>query len=523
MKTKALFYSIFTICLIFLNIKVALAGDIVWEIFKNKTSYDFSKLKTTDTIPDQIIKLDSLKTIDNATTLDHFSSRIRGYITPTIGGDYTFYFACDNVGQFWLSSDDTEANATLKSEIVSAQTDWNKNISTQTLAAGKKYFFEILHYDSVYTDLIKLGWKIPGTTNPTAIKSTYITTSGDNVPMNKLLFAENTIKAFRNSTFTPNYQILPWNTSNKEIVWSSSSMATIASIDAKGVIYTLNSGECQITGKSAENSSITSTLNLTVINNYGSYFVKANANGKGKSWEDAISLTVLLDLINQSTLFQKINIYVAAGIYKPTNSIDRNKSFIANNVKGIRMLGGYDLLSTGKDTTKRDITKNETILSGDIGIQGESIDNSYHVLTLINSSVIDGFTIRNGRASCSTHGSTPGVSSFKRDDHGGGVYIESQNSNFINCIITDNSSWSTGSGIYSRGINLFSTATVNLQNSTISNNSVQQVAITTGGMFYLSINANGAGISTYYYPTKLNINNCQFYNNVAIGWICRLN
>jgi hypothetical protein len=253
---------------------------------------------------------------------------------------------------------------------------------------------------------------------------------------------------------------------------------------------------------------------LNVTNYYGPYFVKPNGNGKGKTWDDAISLPILLDQLNQGQRQNQVTIYVSEGKYKPTNSIDRNRSFLLNN---IRIVGGFAVTSMGIDTTQRDIENHETILSGDIGLPEETIDNSYHVVVTRGTVVMDGFKIRDGKASCSTYGSTPGVSSFKRDDHGGGIYIESQNSYFINCTITDNSSWSTGSGIYSHGINSYSTVTVNLQNSTISNNSVQQVAIITGGMFILTINADGAGISTYYYPTKLNINNCQFYNNVAIG------
>jgi len=522
MKTKAIFYSIITICLISFNLNTALAGDIVWEIFKNKTSYDFSKLKATDTIPDQIIKLDSLKTPDNATSLDHFSSRIRGYLIPTVSGEYSFYFACDNVGQFWLSSDANPSNAILKSEILLAQTDWNKNITTQQLIAGQKYFFEILHYDSVYTDLVKLGWKIPGASNPIAIKSTYITSNGDNVPINKLLFPDNTITAFSNWTITPRYQILPWNASNKEIQWISSNTA-VATVDAKGVIHTLIPGECQIIGKSAENASITSTLQLTVTNYYGPYFVKPYGNGQGKSWDDAISLTVLLDMLNQGTLPQKINIYLAKGIYKPTNTNDRYKSFILNSVKVIRMLGGYDSASSGKDTTKRDIINNETILSGDIGIQGESIDNSYHVLTILNSAVIDGITIIDGRASCSTYGWTPGIYFFKREDNGGGIYIRSNMNyattiNLNHCKITSNSAWNGGGGMFISGDWFDKKVNIYINNCDFSHNLMQQqTTITGGGIFSITVNAQGAGI--FNGGGELFVNNSIFYNNsTAFGY-----
>ena len=516
MKTKVLFYSIVTICLIFLNLKATLAGDIVWEIFKNKTSYNFSKLKTTDTIPDQIIKLDSLKTLDNATTIDHFSSRIRGYLTPTVSGEYSFYFACDNVGQFWLSHDASVTNAKLKSEIFSAQTDWNKNVSSQQLIAGQKYFFEIMHYDSVYTDLVKLGWKIPGASSLIAIKSTNITSSGDNVPITKLLFPDNNITAFPNCTITPRYQILPWNASNKEIQWISSNTA-VATVDAKGIIHTLSPGECQIIGKSTENASIASTLLLTVTNYYGPYFVKTNGKGKGKSWVDAISLTVLLDMLNQGTLQQQVKVYVAEGIYKPTNTNDRNKTFSLSN---IRLVGGFSQTSTGIDTTKRNVVANETILSGEIGEPGDNIDNSYHVVTATKSISMDGITISDGRASSSTYGWISGVSYFKSEDNGGGILIPGIKSDILinNCKIINNSAWNAGGGIYCYSVSntITNSSTVTIRNSEFYGNVMKQEVISVGGMFVLVINCNGGAIAAR--CARFNISDSNFFNNKASSY-----
>ena len=489
--------------------------NLDWEIFKNKTSYNFNLLKSADSIPDQIIKLDSLTTNNNSTLVDHFSSRIRGYLIPPVSGIYSFYFACDDKGEFWLSTDTASANAQLKSKIDSIQTDWTKNISSQSLVAGQKYFFEIMHYDSVYTDLVKLGWIIPGTSSPIAIKSTYVTSSGDNVPINKLLFPDNSITAFPNWTITPRYQILPWNTSNKEIQWTSSN-PSVATVDTKGIIHTLSFGECQITGKSAGNPSITSTLILTVTDFYGPYFVKPNGIGKGKTWEDATSLTGLLNLLNQGTLSQKINIYLAEGVYKPTNTNDRNMSFVVNSLKAIRMLGGYDSASSGKDSTKRDIVKNETILSGDIGVQGENIDNSYHVLTLINSAIVDGITICDGRASCSTYGWTPGTYFFKPDDNGGGIYISS-NRNYAstiyinNCKIINNSAWNSGGGMFIRGAWDEKKLNIYINECDISSNLIQQQTINTGGIFDIVVNGNGGGI--FNAGGELFVNNSIFYNN----------
>ena len=63
----------------------------------------------------------------------------------------------------------------------------------------------------------------------------------------------------------------------------------------------------------------------------------------------------------------------------------------------MEIYGGYP---TGGGTTPDPVT-NQTILSGDIIIPGNSTDNSYHVVTIdasITNAVLDGFTIQDGNA-----------------------------------------------------------------------------------------------------------------------------
>ncbi len=490
-----------------------------WEIFKNKLFYNFNTLKNTDTIPDQIIKLDSLNTPNQSTVADHFCSRIRGYLIPPVSGNYSFYFATDDVGQFWLSSDTSSANAQLKSQINSIQTDWNYNTSNQSLVAGNKYFFEILHYDTIYTDLVKLGWLIPGNTVPVVIKTPYITACGDSVTVYGLTFNDKEMTAYPNWTLTPLYQLKPWNASNKNMIWESSNNS-IATINPNGLISAISPGVCQIIGKAAGDTTVTDTLTLTVTNYYGPYFVKQNAKGKGQSWNDAIDLSSLLTILNEGTLQQKVNIYVTEGIYKPTNTIDRNKSFVLNSAKTIRMLGGYDSTSTGTDTTNRDVINNETILSGNIGVQENSTDNSYHVITIYNPTVIDGFTIRDGRASVSTNGWTPGIYFFKPDDNGGGIYTQNNSASNVlaisitNCKITNNSAWNGGGGICIKRPSGNKTIQFFMENCTISNNIIQQQCITTGGGT-INIYINGYAGAIYAYGSELYLNNCLIFNNSA--------
>ena len=494
-----------------------------WEIFKNKTSYDFNVLKNTDSIPDEVVKLTTINTPDHSTTIDHFASRIRGYIIPPYDGNYSFYFAADDVGQFWLSTDSSSANAYLKSNIQSIQTDWTQNISTQNLIAGQKYFFEILHYDTVSTDIIKLGWIIPGDTAPVVISTPYIVNGGDNVSITKFALLDKNVLAYPNWTITPRYQLTPWNASSDAILWTSTDNS-VATISTDGIITTQSAGTCRIIAKVATDTTLTDTLYLTMSDYYGPFFVKPNATGNGHIWDNAIDLQTLLTILNRGTIQQQVTIYASEGTYITTKTIDRNISFI---LKNMRLVGGYSATSTGNDTANRDIENHATILSGEIGDQGTTIDNSYHVVVTIDTVIIDGVTIRDGRANCRIYGDE--INYADNENQGGGIFIKSNKTNLVNCNITNNSAFTSGGGFFAGFFdpyyywsNNLGNKTLTIQNCIINNNRIEQNIQTTGGeMIYIVI--DGYGPAFYFKDGTINLTNCRVYDNNTpnLAPVCR--
>ena len=97
-----------------------------------------------------------------------------------------------------------------------------------------------------------------------------------------------------------------------------------------------------------------------------------NGNQDGTSWGNSYSILqfAIIEAEHGDT------IWVAEGTYKPTNSSFRTISFSLNN--GIKWFGGFQGNET--ELSQRDFELYPTTLSGDIGIQGDSIDNSYHVI-----------------------------------------------------------------------------------------------------------------------------------------------
>jgi hypothetical protein len=155
-------------------------------------------------------------------------------------------------------------------------------------------------------------------------------------------------------------------------------------------------------------------------------YVDADAttgDNNGSSWEDAYTdLQTALANANDGD-----DIWVAAGTYTPGTA--RTDSF--DLVDGVALYGGFAGNEISRD--QRNWVLNETILSGEIGTDG----NSYHVVTSTstNAAILDGVTITGGNADGSSTGG---------NDRGGGIYNWNSSPTVTNCIFRDNSAFQGG-------------------------------------------------------------------------------
>ncbi|MBK9256192.1 MAG: SBBP repeat-containing protein [Saprospiraceae bacterium] len=213
-------------------------------------------------------------------------------------------------------------------------------------------------------------------------------------------------------------------------------------------------------------------------------YVNAAATGadNGSSWTDAFTD---LQSALASTCPGITEIWVAAGTYKPTSGSDRNISFVMKN--NLAIYGGFD--GTETMLSQRDITGNQTILSGDINQSGDLTGNSYSVVSGSGtdaSAVIDGFIITMGNADF------PSGDDNNQNRAGGGMFNSNGSPTVLNCTFSGNYAIARGGGMF----NIQSSPTV--MNCIFSDNEV---------------GASGAGMLNWH--SSPSITNCTFINNFA--------
>jgi len=262
----------------------------------------------------------------------------------------------------------------------------------------------------------------------------------------------------------------------------------------------------------SEELSFTTPDSLLVIPDAnGIVYVKENGTGNGSSWANALSGYDLQDGINTEGVKE---VWIAKGIYKPHSRLvdvdyGRDNCFILNN----SLYGGFNGTETSID--QRNIKENETILSGDIGIEGDNSDNCYCVAEPRNdNNIIDGFTITDGYADGSSMCRGAGILTFQigmiiknctfKNNYasywGGAIAnLLNESSPIIikNCLFYGNSS-AKGGAIYSSG------ASNIITNCTIVNNTADE-----GSGIYLDTPDN-------YMPGSL-IGKNEVTNNIIWG------
>ncbi len=138
----------------------------VWSHIGGDTIADLTRHTAYPSAPDRTGILPALEV--SGPVADDYGEQLSGYLVPPRSGIYTFWIAADDQGELWLSTDDTPAQVRL---IASApqwtgQRQWDKYPAQQSvpirLAAGKRYYFTVLHKEAGQKDNVAVAWEGPG-------------------------------------------------------------------------------------------------------------------------------------------------------------------------------------------------------------------------------------------------------------------------------------------------------------------------------------------------------------------------
>jgi hypothetical protein len=98
---------------------------------------------------------------------DNYGASIEGFLTPTESGSYRFFIYSDDASQFFISSDDKEANLAQVAEETGCCNFFTEPDSARTsepvaLIAGKKYFVRQVYKEGGGGDYGQIAWRKEG-------------------------------------------------------------------------------------------------------------------------------------------------------------------------------------------------------------------------------------------------------------------------------------------------------------------------------------------------------------------------
>lgn len=189
----------------------------------------------------------------------------------------------------------------------------------------------------------------------------------------------------------------------------------------------------------------------------GVLYVRKNGIGNGSSWTNPLS-EVADALLFSKTHTNVKQIWVSGGTYKPAyspadnnfgSSQGRDNAFLL--VKDVKVYGGFAGNEASLIARDLSLTRNESVLSGDLDITGTANDARHVVIATgtLGEAALDGFKITGGNANDASNPLSSN-STTVTGNLGGGIYVQGTGTSDLvieNVVITKNAA-ASGGGMY---------------------------------------------------------------------------
>ncbi len=129
---------------------------------------------TTKTAPSSVELIQDFETPSDRG--DKYVARARGYLVPSETGEYCFYIAADDQGEFWLSPDENPDKAVIciKADTPGGKRQWDKDKRKSkpvSLVKGQRYYVKGLMREGEKGDHFAVAWSLAADNKPQLITS----------------------------------------------------------------------------------------------------------------------------------------------------------------------------------------------------------------------------------------------------------------------------------------------------------------------------------------------------------------
>ncbi len=146
------------------------------QVWNNITGTSVSNLTSNAAYPNSPTTTSlNASSVGPANIADNYGTRVRGFITPSTTGSYTFYVYGDDETQLFLSTTSQPANKAMVANVpgwtnAGELTKYTNQTSTAiSLTAGQDYYVELLQKEGNGGDHWGIMWKAPGGTSAVQI------------------------------------------------------------------------------------------------------------------------------------------------------------------------------------------------------------------------------------------------------------------------------------------------------------------------------------------------------------------